>query len=143
MSNRTIKITAVIGALFLAIQFFAIPIAEAGPLQKVRMKIEGLHVGPHSDSLFKRLFSGFLTQDPVPEFHETRPFEKIESALLSIQGVKKVEFEILKKWLLFKDWKRTYVIVEFEQGALTSETLILAVESASDAKHVYKAKFVE
>ncbi|MEK7286467.1 MAG: hypothetical protein AAB035_04125 [Nitrospirota bacterium] len=142
MSNPVIKKIALISLLFLAMAMIGVPTVLAGPLQKVRMKVEGLHEGPHTH-FFKKLLSVPLSFVPVTEFSETPPYEKIESALLSVPGVKSVDLQVLKKWLFFKDWKKTYLIVEIEQGSVTSETLILAVESASDQKHLYKAKFVE
>lgn len=112
---------------------------EAAPLQKVRMKVEGLR--EEKPSFFSKVRSFFSFS--LKEFREKTPLERVQSGLLSVPGVKKVEMKIPKKWFFFKDHDQTYLVVEFEQGTLTSETLILAVESASDQSHVYKAKFLE
>ncbi len=112
-----------ISVLFLFIQVASVPLMEtpaygaANPLQKVQLKIEGLH-----DKMLLRT---------------------VELALLSVPGVKTVEFRIKKKWFFLKDYTEIRTIVEFELGTLTSETLIRAAESASNATHIYKVKFIE
>jgi hypothetical protein len=136
-TNRKRGIVLLIGALFLMMPIVGATVVEAAPLQKVQMKVEGLR--DEKPSFFSRIADFFSLKD----FREKTSFEKVQSGLLSVPGVKKVEMKTPKKWLLFKDHQRTYLVVEFEQGTLTSETLILAVESASDQKHVYKAKFLE
>ena len=119
----------VVSALFLFIQIAGVSLTEtpargaateggaANPLQKVQLEIEGIH--------------------------KKSSLRKVELALLSLPGVKTVEFRVKKKWFFFKNYNEIDTIVEFELGTLTSETLIRAVESASDAKHIYKVKFVE
>jgi hypothetical protein len=89
---------------------------ESAPLQKVQLKIEGLN--------------------------KKALLRKVELALLSVPGVKTVEFRI-KKRFFFKNYNEIQTFVEFELGTLTSETLIIAAESASDQKNIYKVKFVE
>ena len=92
-------------------------LAQSPPLLHARLKIEGIH-----------------KKSSILEIHE---------ALLSVSGVKKVDFEISKRWFLFRDYKNTQVIVEFEHGTLTSETLILAVERVGKPNNIYKVKFIE
>ncbi|MBI3357977.1 MAG: hypothetical protein HY037_00020 [Nitrospirae bacterium] len=137
-----------IGASFLFIQIasvslMAIPaIGASPPLQKVQLKIEGIH----KNSLFQKVgsfFCGFTVSTDCGEQDIPLMLQRIETHLLSVPGVKTVEIRIKKKWFFFKDYNKVYAIVEFELGTLTSETLVLAAESASDAKHIYKVKFVE
>jgi len=94
-----------------------IPQAEPPPLLHVRLKIEG-----------------------VQKKHSIR---KIHEALLSVPGVKKANLKIPKRWFFFNDYDNVNAVVEFEHGTLTSETLIHAVEQASEPHNIYKVKFVE
>ncbi len=87
------------------------------PLLKVRMKVEGAS--------------------------RQSPIRKIQSALLSIPGVVRADMEIKRKWLFFKNYDTLHYLVEFRHGTLNSETLINAVEWASEPRHFYKVKFIE
>ncbi len=92
--------------------------AEGVSLQKVILKIEGV-------------------QNPSS-------VEKVHKALLSVPGVKKAEVRgIKRRWLFFKNYDNLHIAVEFEQGALTSENLVNAVEWVSDQNNIYKVKFIE
>ena len=149
VSEMTRKsVTVFISALFLFIQITTVDKAYSAPLQKVRLKIEGIHEWSltHKVELFFCRFR--VTTECEEDFtsstdSRTSAFQRVESALLSVPGVKTVEIRIKKKWFFFKDYNHVYAIVEFELGTLTSETLVMAVESASDAKNIYKVKFIE
>ncbi len=127
----------VITALFLSIQ-----IAAAAPLQKVQLKIEGLHEESLSEepNFFICLFTP-ATNCEDKDIPLT--LQRIKTALLSVPGVKTVDFRIKKKWFLFKDYSQIQTFVEFELGTLTSETLVMTAESVSDQKSIFKVKFVE
>ncbi len=101
----------------LLIEMTGLPLAQTPPLQKVLLKIEGVH--------------------------KKSSVKKIHAALLSVPGVKKAEFRIEKKWIFFNDYEKMVVVVEFEHGMLNSETLINVVEGISDRKNIYKVKFIE
>ncbi len=139
----TIKsVVLFISALFLFIQMTSVEKAYAAPLQKVRLKIEGIH----KKTLLQEtgaFFCGFTTATDCESQDIPLMLQKIKTALVSIPSVKTVEISFKKKWFFFKDYNHVYAVVEFELGKLTSETLILAVESASDAKNIYKVKFIE
>ena len=137
----------IITALFLFIQISGTPAYGAdNPLQKVQLKIEGLHNNKSLNVLnwIKGTGSAFISLfiDVSPDDQQVF-IKKLELALLSVPGVKTVEFRIKETWFFFKDYRDVHAIVEFELGTLTSETLIRAAESASDAKHIYKVKFIE
>jgi hypothetical protein len=85
--------------------------------------------------------SGGINENNVLEYAKTGVDILSMGSLTS--GVKSVDMSFQKILFFFKYYNDVHAIVEFEQGTLTSETLILAVESASDQKHVYKAKFLE
>ncbi len=104
-------------ALFLFIETAGLALTPAHPLQKVFVKVEGVQ--------------------------KRASIKKIRLALFSIPGVTKVEFKIEKKWVFFNDYERMHVVVEFEHGTLTSETIIHAIEGISDQKSIYKVKFIE
>jgi len=111
------QIAVILVAVFALTLGVGIPLSEAMPLQKLVLKVEG--VKGKSD------------------------IHRISKALLSMPGVKKVDPRIKRRWLIFKDYSTTRFVVEFEQGTLTSETLIQAVERSSHLTAIYKAKFVE
>ena len=117
-------------------------ISAVSPLQKVRLKIEGIHEKSRSQKIGS-FFCGFTPSTDCDSQNIPLMLQKIKTALISVPGVKTVEIKILKKWFLFKDYNQVYAIVEFELGTLTSETLIIAAESASDQKNIYKIKFIE
>ena len=103
--------------------------------------------------LFISLVSaGFSSAQSPPLVHARLKIEGVQKkcsvvaireGLLSVPGVKKVDFDIPKYWLFFNDYEKMHAIVEFEQGTLTSETLIQAVEASSKQENIYKVKFVE
>lgn len=139
----TIKSVAVfISALFLFIQMTHVDSAYAAPLQKVRLKIEGIH----EKSLPQKIgsfFCGFTSATDCESQDIPLMLQRIKTALVSVPSVKTAEISVKKKWFFFKNYKEVYAVVEFELGTLTSETLVMAVESASNANNIYKVKFIE
>jgi len=136
--------------IIISLTFFLTQIAAANPLQKVQLKIEGLHTKPWTkiEGLIGWVIEWpikWTVEGIVGELDDENKslIKKMESALLSVPGVKTVEFRVKKKWFFRNDYSEISAIVEFELGTITSETLILAVESASDQKHIYKVKFIE
>jgi len=103
--------------LFTGLVQVGLSLAEPPPLLHARLKIEGVH--------------------------KKSSARKIHEALLSVPGVKKADVKIPRKWLIFRDYNNVNAIVEFEQGSLTSETLIRAVEQISEPLNIYKVKFIE
>jgi hypothetical protein len=107
--------------------------AQSPPIQKVRVKIEGVH----KESLIQKGRAFWM------EIDKPTALERIESSLNSVLGVKQVTFKTKRNWILFGDYKEVVVTIEFVQGDLNSETIITAIERASDQNGIFRVKFLE
>jgi hypothetical protein len=124
-------------------------LAQIPPIQKVRVKIEGVHIHQFivNEWIDWILFNVFAVKDVKEKLTglqtKSTALERIESALYSVSGVKKVTIKKRRKWIVIGDYQYVIATIEFVQGELNSETIISAVERASDQNAIFRAKILE